>query len=292
MKNVILGTMLMMHNIFDPGHKLFTGKAKRKRRGMALVKLGGGVADIRGSVGGTVFSRNRYGAYARNRTIPVDPGSTAQTKIRATLGNVRDAWFSTLTQAQRDAWAVYAANVQVVNRIGESINLTGWNMFARTNTALLYNDESIIAAAPTDFSLAEQDATLSITVSEATQMISVAFDDTMDWVGEDGAFLFIYASRPQNPTVNFFKGPYLLAGQVSGNGTTAPTSPTTMSLPFAAVAGQKIYVQARIVRADGRMSEPFRVTSTDGSIVRTGERGLAGLFTASPRTVGYTSPLD
>lgn len=229
------------------------------RLGMALIKLGGGVADIRGSIGGTVFSKNRYGSYTRNRTIPVNPSSSAQTKIRATLGQVRNAWFSVLTQAQRDAWAVYATNVPVQNRLGETINLTGWNMFARTNTALLYNDETIVAAAPTDFSLAEQDSTLAITVSEATQLISVSFDDTMDWCDEDGSFLFIYASRPQNATVNFFKGPYLIAGQVDGDSVTPPTTPETMAVPFPVVEGHKLFVQARICRADGRLSEPFRV---------------------------------
>lgn len=235
------------------------------RHGFALLKFGGGVADVRGSIGGTVFSRNRYGAYARNRTIPVNPGSTAQTKIRATLGQIRNAWFSVLTQTQRDAWAVYATNVEMVNRIGETIHLTGWNMFARTNAALLYNNESIIADAPTDFSLAEQDATLSITVSEATQLISVAFDDSLVWCDEVDSHLLIYASRPQNPTVNFFKGPYRIAGKISGDATTPPSSPQTLAVPFAVVAGQKVFVQARIVRADGRLSEPFRVNVAAGA---------------------------
>lgn len=254
--------MLVMNNLCNPGHKLFTKQSRAKRKGMALIKLGGGVADIRGSIGGTVFSKNRYGSYARNRTIPVDPGSTAQTKIRAVMGQVRDAWFNTLTTAQRAAWATYAANVQVQNRLGESITLTGWNMFSRTNACLVYNDYDIVAAAPTEFSLGEQDGTLAITISEATQLISVAFDDGMDWLDEDDAALIIYASRPQNATVNFFKGPYKIAGTIEGDSVTPPTTPTTMAVPFACVEGQKVFAMARIVRADGRLSEPFRVNCT------------------------------
>lgn len=238
---------------------------RKPRLGMALIKLGGGVSDIRGSIGGTVFSKNRYGSYTRNRTIPVNPGSAAQTKIRACSGQIRDAWFNTLTTAQRAAWAVYANNVQVQNRLGETITLTGWNMFARTNLAMLYNDYDIVADAPTEFSLAEQDSTLAITVSEASQEISVAFDDTMTWCDEDGAALIIYASRPQNPTVNYFKGPYLVAGKIEGDSVTPPTTPTTISVPFAVVEGQKVFAQARIVRADGRLSEPFRVNCSVGA---------------------------
>lgn len=232
------------------------------RLGMALIKLGGGVVDIRGSIGGTVFSKNRYGSYTRGRTIPVDPGTTAQTKIRAVYGQVRDAWFNTLTAAQRAAWAVYASNVSVQNRLGESITLTGWNMFSRTNACMLYNDYAIVADAPTEFSMAEQDSTLAVTASEATQLVSVAFDDTMAWLDEDGAALLIYVSRPQNATVNFFKGPYLIAGKIEGDSSTPPTTPTTIALPFAAVEGQKLFVQARIVRADGRLSAPFRANCT------------------------------
>jgi len=248
--------------VFVLMHTLALGKGCT---GMALIKLGGGVADIRGSIGGTVFSKNRYGSYARNRTVPVDPGSTAQTKIRAVMGQVRQAWFETLTAAQRADWATYAANVPVTNRLGESISLTGWNMFARTAACLLYNDEAIVAAAPTDFSLAEQDSTLSIAISEATQNITVTFDDTMDWCDEDGSHLVLYASRPQNASINYFKGPYIIAGKISGDSVAPPTSTETVSVPYPVVEGQKVFVQARIVRADGRLSEPFRVNCTSAA---------------------------
>lgn len=258
MKTLILGTMLVLNNIVNPGHKLFSKQAKGKRRGMALIKLGGGVADIRGSIGGTVYSRNRYGAYARNRTIPVDPSSTAQQKIRSVMGSVKASWFETLTVAQRAAWEVYAANVAMTNRIGETMHLTGWNHFSRSASALLYNDMDIVAAGPTEFSLAEQDATLAIVVSEAAQTIAVTFDDTEDWCDEDGAALLIYASKPQSPTINFFKGPYLTAGKIEGDSVAPPTTGDTVAVPFACVEGQRIFVQCRIVRADGRLSEPFR----------------------------------
>lgn len=251
-----------MRNVFMNVLSFITAMVSKTRYGFALIQLGGGVSDVRGSIGGTTFARNRYGNYARNKTVPVDPASSYQTAIRATMGQVRSLWFNSCTAAQRTAWGVYATNVSMVNRIGQSIKLTGYNMFCRTNTSLLYNSLDPILDAPTDFSLAEQDATLAVTCSAATQNLSVAFDTDLDWVDEDDAHLLIYASRPMNPTINFFKGPYRLAGSVAGDATTAPTSPQTIAVPFAVVAGQKVFVQARIVRADGRMSEPFRVSCT------------------------------
>lgn len=228
------------------------------RLGMALVKLGGGVADIRGSIGGTVFSRNRYGAYMRNRTIPIDRGTIAQVKIRAIMGHIRDAWFSALTTAQKAAWDTYAANVNVVNRLGETTNLTGWNMFCRTAAMLMYNDLAIIEDAPTTFSLAEQDGTITITPDDSSQNIAIAFDEALAWAKETGAYLAVYVSPPQNPTVNFYKGRYRLAGKVAGVDSTGAQSPATVTVPFEVAVGQKVFAQFRIVRKDGRLSSPFR----------------------------------
>ena len=45
---------------------------------------------------------------------------------------------------------------------------------------------------------------------------------------------------------------------ISGDGTTPPTSPAAIGLPFACVAGQKLFAKAVLSRADGRLSSPFR----------------------------------
>jgi hypothetical protein len=52
-----------------------------------------------------------------------------------------------------------------------------------------------------------------------------------------------------------------LAGAIEGNATTAPTSPTTKTVPYQVQTGQKVYTKIRIVRADGRVSEFFRTGS-------------------------------
>jgi hypothetical protein len=258
MKAVILGTMVVLNNILNPGQKLFSQSAKRKRKGMALIKTGGGVAQISGSIAGTVFSRNRYGSYARNRTVPVNPNTPLQQKVRSAIALLSNQWFNSITAAQRQAWATYADNVTVSNRLGDAINLTGFNQYVRSNTALVNADLTEVDDAPTDFTLAEQDPTLAVAISEATQQASITFDANLPWVDETGGHMIVSISRPQNATINFFKGPYNVAGTIDGDGTTPPTSPGTISVPFPVVAGQKVFVQCRIVRADGRLSEPFR----------------------------------
>jgi hypothetical protein len=262
MKSVILGTMVLLNNILNPAHKLYSKQSKAKRKGMALVKLGGGVADMRGSVGGTVFSRNRYGAIARNRTIPVNPGSAAQTKIRSVMSSVREAWQEVLTPAQRLAWSTYANGVPMQNRLGESVKLTGQNHFYRSASACLYNDLAYAADGPTVLALPSQDESLTVTASAATGELSISFDTDNPWVDEDDAYLLVYASRGQNPTVNSFQGPYLLAGKLAGDNAAPLTSPQTIANPFTLIEGQKTFIQCRILRADGRLSEPFRSVCT------------------------------
>lgn len=50
---------------------------------MALVQFGGGILDARGSIGGQVFSKNRFGNYMRARITPVNPNSARQAVVRA-----------------------------------------------------------------------------------------------------------------------------------------------------------------------------------------------------------------
>jgi hypothetical protein len=247
---------------------LFAGlrTANHKRGGFALIKLGGAVADIRGSIGGIVFSRNKSGAIARNRTIPTNPSSALQGEIRSAMSAVRAAFYETLTDAQRALWNDYAFNTEVTNRLGESTKVTGYNMFCRVNLASLYTGGDIITAAPTTFDLGETDPALALEVSAgAENQLDVTFDTGLAWVNETGSKVLIYASRPQNPGVNYFKGPYQYAGSVLGNATTAPTSPATLSSPFEVTAGQKVFIQARILRADGRLSAPFRTSVVAGA---------------------------
>ncbi len=224
---------------------------------MALIKLGGGIAQMSGSIAGTTFARNRYGAYARNRTIPINPSTLAQNKIRGTAANLKAAWINDLSLAERNAWNEYAANVSMVNRLGEAVNLSGYNQFCRTNAALLYQDKAIIEAAPTEFSVGEQDPTLAVAGTADDQKIQVTFDDGLAWAGEVGGYMLLQMGLPQNPSVNFFKGPWKTIGNIPG-AAEAPSSPQEFASAYTIAAGQRIFLQARIIRADGRLSAPFR----------------------------------
>jgi len=225
---------------------------------MALIKYGGGITEMRGSIAGNVFSRNRYGAYARSRTKPVNPNSSRQSAIRSIISEVSQAWFADTTQAQRDAWDVFAKNVPATNKLGEVIYLSGFNQYVKSNVAALNAGLPAIQAAPTNFTLPGEDTSFDVAIDAGTQLISVTFDDTRDWLDEAGGAMIVQMGLPQNDSIEFFNGPWRFADSIDGDDITPPTTPATVACPFVVADDQKVWVRAKIIRADGRVSDWFR----------------------------------
>ncbi len=225
---------------------------------MALIKFGGGIVQMSGSIAGNTFARNRYGNYVRARTKPINPNTARQILIRAALAFLTTRWSQTLTAVQRTAWNLYAANVVMTNKLGESMNLSGFNHYIRSNTLLKRFGAVPVDDGPVIFEIPAADPTFSVTASEATQQLTFVYDDTLAWNNEDEGFLSLFQGQPQNAQRNFFGGPWRFAGAVAGaTGVPAP-SPRLLDVEFAIAEGQRQWVYARISRADGRMSAPFR----------------------------------
>ena len=221
---------------------------------MALVVLPEG-QQRSGSIGGTVWSRNRFGAYIRNRSVPVNPNTDRQVAVRNIVRALTIAWQNTLTSAQRAAWNVYASNVVWLNRLGQSVNLTGLNHFIRSNTPRAQNAATQVDDGPVIFNLATAELALVVTASEATQQVSIAFDNAAAWANETDAHQFAYGGLPQNGGINFFGGPWRLIGSIDGDDITPPVSPAVVDYPFPFAEGQRLWVRTRVTRLDGRLSE-------------------------------------
>jgi hypothetical protein len=220
------------------------------------------VTQMSGSIGGLTGSHNASGLYLRARTIPVNTNTAYQQAVRAYMASLVAAWVNSLTQSQRDAWDAYAAAVTLTNPLGDPINVSGLNMYVRSNIPRRQSSLTDVDDGPTVYTLAEGTEPSYAAPSEASQDVDVTFDTDDDWVDEDEAGMLIFASRPQNPSINYFKGPYRFAGLIAGDSVTPPTSPATINMPFPFVAGQKLFFKATIARADGRYSSPFRATAT------------------------------
>lgn len=114
---------------------------------MAKVKFGGGVAEIRGTVNGAIFSRNPSGAYIRNYVTPVQPESIAQIANRTRFKQTSAEWAS-ITQTEQEAWR--GVSYMTADNIGNQIRISGYQAFMQLNKMRSLIGESILTLPPTD----------------------------------------------------------------------------------------------------------------------------------------------
>jgi len=208
-----------------------------------------------GSIAGDVHARNRFGNYIRPRTKPVNPHSPRQEAARAIVSYIAEYWHSEMSPVQRNLWDVYAAAVAMTNRLGETIHLTGFNHFIRTNAHRYKTGFAPLAAAPTTLSLAEKDPAAACAEEDiSAQTFDMAFG-VVGWGPDpdDKAHICFYQGQPQLQSRNFFAGPWRYIGKyVPSNG---PSSPVTLPAAFSFALDQKVWFQARVLLRGGRLSE-------------------------------------
>lgn len=224
---------------------------------MGLVKFGAGVSQISGKVGGMIYSKNKGGSYVRNFKAPTNPNTTRQADVRSVFSDLASLWMNTLTQAQRDAWNLFAENTPVLNRLGETIYLTGLNHYIRSNSLILQAGGTRVDAGPTLFTLPSWSG-MTPTASEASQEVSIEFANTDDWANQDNGFLSIFMAKPTNPSVKGSGGPWRYIGSIAGDSVTPPTSPATIAVAWPVTEGQRIGIRFAVCEEDGRvLSSPF-----------------------------------
>lgn len=208
-----------------------------------------------GSVGGSTVFNSRSGLAMRARAIPVDPNSPDQQTRRTVFGDLSARW-ATLTDAQREAWSTYAANVTVTNRLGDQIHLSGHMMYVRNNAARQAAALAVVDDGPTNFNALEA-TTIEVDVSAAASQITVAWDDAVSkWDKQTGGGLGVYVSTDKSVGREFYKGPYLLAGAILGDTTTPPTSPdTSLTSPYTHTEDNHVFARVIAYAPDGRISD-------------------------------------
>jgi len=112
---------------------------------MAKILLGNMITDIRGSQGGTTFSRNTFANYMRNKTSPVNPNTVAQQLVRNRLAAMSQSWGG-ITQNERTAWIDGAPVWSNNNIFNQAINYTGFSLYGRLNRNRQEINEAFISA--------------------------------------------------------------------------------------------------------------------------------------------------
>lgn len=214
---------------------------------MAKILLGATIGDARGSAGAIVYSKNRSGAYIRQKVSPVQPRTARQTLVRQLFSALAIYWGQSLDVAERAAWTALAATNPVTDVFGNSQILTGLQLFMRVN-----RNRQQLALAVLDAAPANQDVTplsaLSMTAVSATQVISVTHAPSPIPATH---YLLVFGSPPLSPGVSFFK-PLLKALSAVGPGVASPfdVSSAWIALYGAFSAGQRIGIKAVMINGD------------------------------------------
>ena len=219
------------------------------------------VGQASGSVAGNTFSRNAGGQYIRVRAMPTNPGTERQVAVRNYLSELVSQWNDVLDSDQRNGWAAYAANVLLNDRLGEPRNVGAIGMYVRSNVPRLVAGLAVVNDAPTTFNLGDFSNPVFAAPDVSAANVSVAFTNTDTWASEVGSAMLVFSSRGQNPSINYFKGPYQYAGRINGAGT-PPTTPQSITIPTTFAAGQRVFFRVVVSRADGRLSSTFRAFNT------------------------------
>ena len=222
--------------------------------------FGGGAAS--GKLGSVVASHNSGGQYLRSRVTPTNTATVFQQEVRNAVRTLSPQYATTLTDAERASWAVYAENVKVKNRLGDTINISGISAFIRANTPRIQAGLPILTAAPTIFDIGDAGTPGTITIAASSTVGIFHYAPTDTWVtGGTLNNALLYISRPQNIGKSFFAGPYRLAATIVGGGTVG-TIGFNLPFPSGATGTQRIFGQYRIGYGDGRLSSPLQVSAT------------------------------
>jgi hypothetical protein len=152
-----------------------------------------------GSQAGTTSSHNRAGQYTRSRRTPVNTVGTGRRAIvRANFGAASSGWAS-LTAVQQAGWNSYAAGYPYTDSLGQSITLTGHQMYVAIVSSLANVGLEPPQAPPSS------NATIQPVIASFTAVSGEAITLTLAAGGNAGDFVLIGLSAPQSSGRSFCK---------------------------------------------------------------------------------------
>jgi len=226
---------------------------------MALIRPGGLVGQISGRLGGDVFSHNRYGQYVRSGTNPVTSTTPYALAAKARMTTTSQGWQS-LSAALKLAWNAWASTNPTINRLGESIHLTGHAAYVSINTRLLACAVAGITAPPIEPAPAPL-LTLTLAADIGPGDFEFAYTATPLAAAD---YLWINACVLDSTGINYVANYLRLVG-VSAAEQASPFDPQTLiEARFGSVAVDQIIVATVSVfdSLTGQLSAPLRCQAT------------------------------
>lgn len=228
---------------------------------MAKILFTAFLADARNKLNGSVFSKNRYGNYVRNKVTPVNPQTSYQQAQRQMLASLSTGWRG-LTQAQRDAWIAGAGAFQRTDIFGKPIILAGNALYIALNKNLINAGSTKVDDIPTPVTVPSI-AISDLTAAAGTPALSFTIDPTTI---PSGFVLFVKATGQISPGKQYVKN--LLRWIGLGTATTGSVDILSdYNDRFGSlVEGKRITVQAYLVSSTtGQAGIPVQATAIVGA---------------------------
>ena len=225
---------------------------------MAKIKLSALVSEMRGKLNGSVFSKNRGGAYLRTKVTPVNPQSISQGNVRATLTALSQAWRA-LTEAERLAWAGAVSSFTGTDIFGDIKTPSGINLYIKLNLNLANIGEAPINTPPLAGSVGYFSA-LSLAADASASTIAATFTD-VDVTA--GMTVVVEATANISAGKSFVKSEFRKIGTFVG-GSASPQAIGAMYVAkFGAMtAGKKLFVRFKCIDNVTGISGQYTTAST------------------------------
>jgi hypothetical protein len=220
--------------------------------------MGGGAAS--GRIGAMVAGHCAQGQYLKSRVKPVNPNSTFQHPNRNSLRALAVQWGQLLTSTQRDSWATYAANVTWLNRLGDTVHLSGQMEFIRSNWLREHANLDAVLDAPTTFDRSSVGPAPTLSLSPGMTTGTLTMDVTAPWVDySTQTALLLFVGIPRSGGITFMKRRTRRCAVVRAS--VMPLPNFTFTLPFTTPDfGQAWPAWVVATMADGRMTTPMPLT--------------------------------
>lgn len=199
--------------------------------------------DMRGKLNGSVFSKNRGGAYVRNKVTPVNPQTAAQQNVRNRMSTNSQAWRG-LTETQRQSWIDGAANFPYTDIYGFTKILSGQQLYVKLNNNLAQILQPAITTCPAPVAIPAI-GLMSVVADDSANTVIVTTD--LDPIPLNYT-LVILATPNVTPGKMFVKNLYRFTSILTG-GAAGPFDISADYVPLFGdpVTGQKIFLRAFIV---------------------------------------------
>ena len=230
---------------------------------MALVTYGTIVTDVRGTLGGIIYSRAKSGPTVRTPSTKPWVDTPRRQQIRAILQACCTAWTTTLTQAQRDGWEWYASTLHTPGRMGRPIARAGFNAFVASYFwRYLAGPESYVSP-PTTPGPGPALAVLEAWIWPGSAAIDMYLQPGHPALASAYGNVLADVSNPHPVTRTTFQGKMRLSASIyNGSYPPDPQPEFAITNPWGASgpAGQTYYwVTLKTLNPDNRMSPPTRV---------------------------------